>query len=190
MSAAGRPLQTTPDQWVEAALGEIEEHGVEGLAVQSVARRLGVSKGGFYHHFADRRALLRAALALWEERFVTALAARFDAIGDPRRRLRGLLHHATVELEPTIILRLMAAADDPDVAATLARGADGRLSLLERIFSELGLAQQEAQNRAMLAYSAYLGLAQLRTQAPWVLDRAGRVEAYLGDVERALTHDL
>ena len=30
MSAAGRPLQTTPDQWVEAALGEIEEHGAGG----------------------------------------------------------------------------------------------------------------------------------------------------------------
>ncbi len=163
--------------------------GVAALAVESVARRLGVSKGGFYHHFADRRALLESALELWEQRYVIDLAARFEAIGEPRERLHALLHHATVEMEPAVIIRLMAADADPAVAAALARAADGRLALLQRTFRELGLSPAAAGRRAVLTYSAYLGLAELQTQTP-TLSSPAHVRAYLRDVEAALLHDL
>jgi len=190
VSRAGRPTQTTPEQWVQGALDEIEAGGVGALAVESVSRRLGVSKGGFYHHFHNRRALLRAALELWEEQFVVGLAKRFDAIADPRERLHALLYHASVELEPTVIVRLMAANADPDVADALARAADGRLGLLARIFRELGLSRATAAHRAVLAYSAYLGLAELRTQTPRALSTPARVRSYLRDVEATLLHDV
>jgi AcrR family transcriptional regulator len=163
---------------------------VAALAVESVARRLGVSKGGFYHHFTDRQALLESALELWEQRFVTDLATEFEAIRDPRERLGALFHHATVEMEPTVIVRLMAADADPAVAAALARGADGRLALLRRTFRQLGLSRATASRRAMLAYSAYLGLAELRRQAPGALTPPARVRAYLRDLESALLHDV
>ena len=190
MSPPGRPTHTTPQQWVQAALEEIEAAGVAALAVESVARRLGVSKGGFYHHFADRQALLQSALELWEQRFVTDLATRFEAIGDPRERLGALLHHATVDMEPAVILRLMAADADPAVAAALARAAEGRLELLRRTFRQLGLSRATAGWRAMLAYSAYLGLAELRTQSPTALSTPSRLRAYLRDVEAALLYDV
>ena len=190
MTRSGRPAVTVPGQWVEAALDEIEAVGVGEMAVQSVARRLGVSKGGFYHHFSDRDQLLRAALDLWEERFVSDLAVRFDAVADPRERLHALLLHATVELQPTVIVRLMAAPGDPVVLAALRRAAQERLALLERIFREIGLTPARAAHRAILAYSSYLGLAQLRAQLPEALAGDRRPRAYLRDVEAALLHDM
>lgn len=188
--SAGRPTQTTPGQWAQAALDEIESAGVAALAVESVARRLGVSKGGCYHHFGDRRALLQAALALWEQRFVSDLAARFDAIVDPRERLHGLLRHAGVELEPTVIVQLMAATDDPGVAAALARASDSRLALLRRTFTDLGLTPAAARHRALLAYSAYIGLAQLRAQSPALTSTPQQVRAYIRDLEATLLWDV
>ena len=189
-ASAGADRHKTPDAWIDAALEAIETGGVGAVAVEPLARRLGVTKGSFYWHFADRRELLRAALARWEERHVVELAQRFGAIGDPRERLRRILVYATVEIEPTVILALMAADEDPDVAATLARGADGRLALLQATFAELGLTPAVARNRAALAYGAYLGLAQLRRHAPGVLDTPRKVSAYLRDVEAALLHDV
>lgn len=186
MSRVGRPTQTTPEAWVDAALEEIEAVGVGGLSVQSVARRLGVTKGGFYHYFADRRELLQAALSCWEERFVTALTRRFAAVTDPHQRLHDLLVHAGIELQPTVIVQLMAAADDPDVAAALQRAATGRLALLRRIFLDLGLDRATANNRALLAYSTYLGLAELRRHAPSALGAPARTRAFLAEVEAAL----
>ncbi len=187
MSPAGRPAQTTPPAWAQAALDEIERSGVRSLAVQSVARSLGVSKGGFYHHFADRRELLRAALALWEETFVTGLSVRFQAIPDPRLRLHELLVHAAIELEPTVIVQLMAAVEDPDVSAALTRAAAARLDLLATIFKQLGFGAAESRSRAVLAYSAYLGLAELRRHAADVLDTPEQMRSYLALLEQALT---
>jgi AcrR family transcriptional regulator len=186
VSPAGRPAQVTPEEWAAAALDDIEAAGVRGLSVQSVARRLGVSKGGLYHHFADRRALLRAALERWERRQVTELSARFDAIEDPRRRLHELLVYACVEVAPTVILQFMAGAEDPDVAAVLERAAAARLSHLTRIFVDLGLPADEARHRAVMGYSHYLGLAQLRTQSPDVLATDALVVEHLRVLESAL----
>jgi AcrR family transcriptional regulator len=186
MSPVGRPARRTAEEWAQGALDTIETDGVPGLTVEAVARRLGVSKGGCYHRFEDRRALLRAALALWEERFVDGITERFSAIADPRERLHALLHHAAVEMQPTVITKLIAASDDPDVAAALSRAADSRLSLLERLFGDLGLPRATARERALLAYSAYLGLAQLREHASPGLRTPRRLRTYLDEVEALL----
>ena len=54
------------EQWAEAALGAIATGGIKAVAVEPLAARLGVTKGSFYWHFADRRALIDAALERWE----------------------------------------------------------------------------------------------------------------------------
>jgi AcrR family transcriptional regulator len=186
VSPAGRPALTSPDAWAAAALDEIEEAGVRGLSLQSVARRLGVSKGGLYHHFADRRALLRAALERWERRQVTELHERFAAIPDPRERLHALLVYACLEMAPTVILQFMAGAEDPDVASVLERSAVERVAMLTGIFTDLGLAPELARHRAVMAYSHYLGLAQLRTQSPEVLPTEALVVEHVAVLEAAL----
>ena len=190
MSAVGRPTLTTPEAWAAAALDEIEVTGVHALSAQSVARRLGVSKGGLYHHFADRRALLRAALDLWEERQVTALGQRFDAIADPRERLHELLIYSGVDVQPTVIVQFMAAADDPDVAAVLTRASDARLALLRRIFTQLGASAAVARDRAILAYGHYLGVAQMQRLDPGLLATPTQMRAYLRQLEAVLLEGI
>lgn len=189
MSRPGRPTKTTPEAWAQAALDEIEVAGVRALSVEAVARRLGVSKGGVYHHFADRRELLRAALGLWERRQVTELSARFDAIEDPRERLRGILRYAAIEMEPTIIVQLLAATDDPDVAAALARSTDARLAFLRRIFRDLGATPAVAEHRAIITYGHYLGLAEIRRHAD-VIRSPAHMRAHLEELERGLLAGL
>jgi AcrR family transcriptional regulator len=190
LSGAGRPTLTSPEQWAQAALEEIEDVGVAAMSMQAVARRLGVSKGGLYHHYSDRRDLLRGALELWERRHVAELAERFAAISEPRERLHRLMIYAAVEIQPTAILKLMAACDDPDVALSLSRSAEARLALLRRIFFELGAQPAKARDLAIIAYSHYLGLAQLRTQAPGVLATPASVRAHVRTLERSLLSEI
>src|SRR5439155_9983313 len=45
-------------QWIEAGLAELAEGGIDRVRVEVVAERLGVTKGGFYRRFKDRRALV------------------------------------------------------------------------------------------------------------------------------------
>ena len=58
----------TAEAWAAAALDAMAAGGLDAVAVEPLARRLNVTKGSFYWHFPNREALLKAALALWEQR--------------------------------------------------------------------------------------------------------------------------
>ena len=40
----------------------VAEHGVNGVSIQSIATRSGVTKGGVFHHFANKQVLIEAML--------------------------------------------------------------------------------------------------------------------------------
>jgi TetR/AcrR family transcriptional repressor of nem operon len=53
--------QHTRDRIVEAASRGFREHGVDGLGLAALMSELGLTHGGFYAHFPDKEALVRAA---------------------------------------------------------------------------------------------------------------------------------
>ncbi|WP_170141062.1 TetR/AcrR family transcriptional regulator [Allonocardiopsis opalescens] len=72
---------------VRAAERVLDEYGVEGLTMASVAAAAGVSVGGIYRRFADKRELLRAVqddrLCTLEEELVASMRAaepRLEAV--------------------------------------------------------------------------------------------------------------
>ena len=58
-------------------------------------------------------------------------------------------------------IALAASADEPLVGPAFARVTRARLDLLRRIFTELGLSDEEAAERAWVAYALYIGHHQL-----------------------------
>ncbi|MGH8078705.1 MAG: TetR/AcrR family transcriptional regulator, partial [Lysobacter sp.] len=74
------------EDWAQAALDLIAEQGVAAVAVEPLARRLGVTKGSFYWHFPSRDALLVAALERWEKVEQETVFGKLEAIADPSQR--------------------------------------------------------------------------------------------------------
>jgi AcrR family transcriptional regulator len=180
----------TRDDWAAAALAAIAEGGLSAVAVEPLAARLGTTKGSFYWHFANREALLESALARWEESTTTAVLAEVDeAFTDPRDQLR-LLIRLVVEIaeRDPIGLALLAHASHPVVAPALERVTKARVDGTVRLFTRMGFRPAQARRRALLAYSAYLGHAQLAHSTPGLLPKgtAARHE-YLDHVLRTLT---
>ncbi|MCW8870802.1 MAG: TetR/AcrR family transcriptional regulator, partial [Proteobacteria bacterium] len=56
-----------PKDWELATLEVIANQGVSAVAVETIARLLGVTKGSFYWHFTNRKDLIVAALKRWRE---------------------------------------------------------------------------------------------------------------------------
>ena len=173
---AGRKLLTRLD-WTHAALDALAEDGVAGVRVDRLARTLGVTRGSFYWHFRDRRELVDAALDQWEREYTTDLIPEAEAIEDPLERLRYVFREVYERPVERIELALAAAADDPLVAPAVARVVRTRLDFLRRIFTGIGLPDEEASDRAWLAYALYTGHHllsrndEIRTDQPTQFDR-------------------
>ena len=71
--------ENASQDWVAAGLAELARGGVDGVRIEVLAERLGVTKGGFYRRFKDRRALLNAMLESWRDGRVTAIERQAEA---------------------------------------------------------------------------------------------------------------
>jgi len=164
-TASPRTARLSADDWAQAALDLVAEQGVAAVAVEPLARRLGVTKGSFYWHFPSRDALLQAALERWEAIEQESVFGSLEAVPDPRERLRQLFLLVAHEVKPHVIYsELLKALDHPAVQPVINRVSQRRLDYLVASFRQAGLGRTDAQHRARLAYSAYLGFLQLTLQ--------------------------
>ena len=176
--------------WVRAALDAIAEGGLAAVAVVPLAKRLGATKGSFYWHFPSREALIEAALADWEQSHTGAVIAEIEvASHEPLEQLRLLFKRVTeLAARDRIELALLATAGHPTVRPVLDRVTRRRIEFAAQLFERLGISRAEARRRALLAYSAYLGYAQLVHATPQLLPQTQAAKrAYLDDVLAALT---
>lgn len=152
--------------WVAAGLETLAESGIDGVRVEVVAQRLGVTKGGFYRRYRDRRALLDAMLETW-------IAGRMDAIerqtqlGDetPEQRIRGLIRLFDERMNPQGLSRELAirqwARTDDGAAAAVARVDAVRLERVAALYEQLGFPPEEAQARGVILYAFIFGQGML-----------------------------
>ncbi|HZA04674.1 MAG TPA: TetR family transcriptional regulator, partial [Propionibacteriaceae bacterium] len=77
-------------RWLEAGVEALAEEGAAGLKIDRLTRRLGVTKGSFFHHFAGSAAYQSALLKHIEATAAAQIEARESElmeIADPQRLL-------------------------------------------------------------------------------------------------------
>jgi AcrR family transcriptional regulator len=187
-----RPVKTerarlSADDWAEAALDMIAEQGVSAVAVEPLARRLGVTKGSFYWHFPSRDALLQAALERWEAVEQEDVFGKLEAVPDPRARLRALFQLVAHEFKSHVVYSaLLKSLDHPAVQPVINRVSARRLEYLTASFRQTGLGRNEARHRARLTYAAYVGFLQLNLQLQQPRMPQDEFEDYVEHLARTL----
>src|SRR5690606_16538900 len=140
MKGSERTGRLSAEDWAQAALELIAEQGVAAVAVEPLARRLGVTKGSFYWHFPSREALLVAALERWEQVEQEEGFAQLAAIPDPAQRLRSLFTLAAHAAPSHIVYsELSKALDHPVVRPVIERASARRLEYPTASFRQAGL---------------------------------------------------
>jgi AcrR family transcriptional regulator len=149
----------TADDWIDFALKTLAREGFEALKADVLARKLGVSRGSFYWHFAELGAFHDRVIAHWREAATEAIIADLERYPTPETRLDALLRRAlghSTRLE----VRMRAWADANAAAARAVREIDRRrTAYIERLLGEAGVAPALAETRAQLLYWTYLGAA-------------------------------
>ena len=191
-SAGQKKARTTlsATDWEREALEMIAEKGIAALAIEPLARRMGITKGSFYWHFPNREALLEQSLERWEKHDARNLNTALSDISEPRERLISFFRRVGHErLTHEVYSALCAAADHSQVEPVLERVANRRMQLIAASFEELGFEAEDAAHRARLVYSVYLGFLQLQRQSQ-TSSLSGQVfEAYLDHAIATLIPD-
>ncbi|GLY03110.1 TetR family transcriptional regulator [Actinoplanes sp. NBRC 101535] len=152
--------RTPRDRWIEAGLAALAKGGPDAVRVEALAKRLGVTKGGFYGFFADRAALLTAMLDTWERESTDDVWERVNREGhDPKSLITraGLLTFSTDRLLPIDLAVRDWARRDPAVAERLRRVDDRRMDLLRQMIGTFCDDPDEVEARSVLAFCLLIG---------------------------------
>jgi AcrR family transcriptional regulator len=151
-------VRTPRGAWVDEALQALAAGGPDAVRVEALASSLGVSKGGFYWHFKNRRALLGEMLDTWEKDVVEDVIAQVESEpADPRAKLRQLFELApSVDFAVELALRDWSRRDDA-VAERLQRVDNRRMEYLRSLFARFCADEDDVEARSMLAFSLFIG---------------------------------
>ncbi len=154
------PTRTPRSSWIEEGLRALGVGGPDAVRVETLAQALGVTKGGFYWHFDDRRALLDEMLDAWERVVTDEVIERVESGGgDARAKLRRLF--ALAASMPAMLKVELAIRDwarrDKAVAKRLRRLDNRRMEYMRPLFAELCADEGEVEVRCYIVLSVFIG---------------------------------
>lgn len=149
------------EEWLDLARKILIRDGIESVTVQTMSRKLGVTKGGFYGYFGSRRAILQRLLKDWQEANTHALrrivmlgqgdgSAQFSKLVDMWIEGEGYSPEYDAAVRDW-------ARRSPSVAQVVRRVDKERIDLITRIFRNLGFLSDEARIRARVTYYHQVG---------------------------------
>ena len=154
------PTRTPRSSWIEEGLRALAAGGPDAVRIEPLARALGVTKGGFYWHFDDRRALLEEMLDTWER------VERRRGDRARRERGRGRQGQAAAAVRARRLQR-RAAEDRPRgprlgparqaVAERLRRVDNRRMDYMRSLFGAFCPDEDEVEARCMVFFSLWIG---------------------------------
>ena len=139
--------------WLNTALNQLKNGGVESIRVERLARSLNISKSGFYYHFRDRDHLLQSLLDYWRD-LDEMPASQVDQNPDlgPREKLKlvyDVVNRADLSRLDSAIRQW--ARQDRKVYQIWRKAMQARVNLLKQIFLAAGFSDEEILMRARTA---------------------------------------
>jgi AcrR family transcriptional regulator len=184
-----RPPRLDVEAWIAAGFDALAAGGIDAVRVEPLAKALDITKGSFYWHFADRRALIDAMLESWASGRIAAIRAQALDRGAPESVLHELIElytHRANTRGLAVELAIRSAARNDEAAATAVRNVDReRLRQVAQLFAGIGWTAADAQARAILFYSYLFGQSLLDPQVVPTAARDGAIGVLIAASPRA-----
>ena len=137
-------------EWLENALNAVSRTGGAKLRIDSLVKKVGVTKGSFYWHFKNRDDFVRSLIDYWHARYTLTVSDYLDDFeGSAEDKLRKLMEMVFVEqlTRHDLAVRSWAIAE-PKLQRLVKRTDDYRLNYLRRLFLGIGFDKDGADLRS------------------------------------------
>lgn len=177
----------TAEDWQEAALTVIAHQGVGAVAVEPLARELGVTKGSFYWHFSNRMDLVKQALKRWRISDKQLIEKNILPIKNPKERLLAWFKLSAEPIQSHLIYStLLADRSHALISKILKEITLERMSHLQKAYKEMGYDNAKAKSQSLLAYSVYVGFLHMAKTLYGALPGSTEAEDYAQFVAKQL----
>ncbi|MFB8344622.1 TetR/AcrR family transcriptional regulator [Brucella cytisi] len=164
-----QPRLTRAD-WLSAALELLVESGIDAVRITRLAERVGVTRGSFYWHFADRGELLAAMIEVWAQLNTASIIHAATTPGTIEDRVLALfmcwLNPELFDPELDFAVRDWARGD-AKLQVVIAAADQQRMEAMIAMFSDHGFPEREAIIRARNFYYTQMGYYALNVQEPF-----------------------
>lgn len=152
--------------WLAAAYELLAKNGVEAVKVMPLAKKLGLSRTGFYWHFKDRNQLLEAIIQRWEDKNTGNLVARAQAYaGTIAEAMFNVfdcwLDDTLFDARLDLAIRNWAR-NDPALQKRLDMADARRQDALSAMFTRFGFDAAQAHVRTMTVMYTQIGYISMR----------------------------
>ena len=182
MDGAQNTPRGSADAWIDAAYDVLVDQGVDAVKVMTLAKATGLSRTGFYWHFADRDALLTALLDRWRDKNTGNLIARTEAYAATITEAMFNLFDCWItpdlfDARLDFAVRTWARGDAA-LTPTLEAADTARIAAIDAMFRRFGYAPDQADTRARTIYLTQVGYISMMVQEPSA-PRLARMPAYI-----------
>ena len=142
--------------WLRAAAAAVAEDGFNGIRILPLSKRLGVTRGSFYWHFADHAAFVEEFIVYWRNQQLRAVESyqhqKTDAVGAYEALLDVVLTATEPELKRLKVEFAVRgfARLNAEAARAVAVVDRARIDLFLPIVSDIGEDTIEAESFATL----------------------------------------
>ncbi len=177
-----RRPRASEEDWLNAAHEVLTDSGVEAVKIMPLAKKLGLTRTGFYWHFKDRDALLEAMIGRWEDKNTGNLVARCNAYAESIceavfNLFDCWLDDALFDSRLDLAIRNWAR-NDPALQRRLDRADDLRKAAMQSMFLRFGYDATEAEIRALTMIYTQIGYISMQVKEDRN-ERFSRMPAYV-----------
>lgn len=145
------------EDWFNAGIELLVQHGDDGLNIEKMAAQAGVTKGSFYHHFGNLSSYKTALLEYLERAGFVDVIKPVDTSSPPAEQLRQLTDHISrLNLAEQKAIRQWAERDE-QARALVNRLDEKRLTYLTQLATDMTGDLQRGEFMARLGYAFFLG---------------------------------
>ncbi len=170
--ASAADAARTAQRILDAALERFTSDGYAAASVDDIAHAAGVTRGAVYHHYADKRGLLRAAARAGHERVAAAIVRRAEGETEPAEQLRAGSHAFVDSITTDAAARLLLIEAPAVLGWSEWRGLDAAASVAE-LREAVALVAPASDVEAL----TQLLSGAMNEGALWLMERGGDAEA-------------
>ena len=147
------------DEWLRCAADIIASEGGAHISIDNLCAKLGVTKGSFYAHFADRKDFVGQFVQRWSQLSTQSVINEINKLRDEpaEARLLALMKYLRGLKTKRVEVALRAwATNDSVIAKGIRKTDEKRYDYIRQIFHQMGFrgADLEVRTRIFVLYNS------------------------------------